>query len=269
MNQEEKIKSSFFEFYNTVAKLRDPETGCPWDLKQTHRTLRKYMIEEAYEASAEMTSEESTDELCDELGDVLLQVVLNAQVAKDQNSFDITKVINQINAKMIRRHPHVFDENFEKKTADQVKKSWEEIKKSEKIEEADSYFSSVENIQPANLQADKIGRLASKIQFDWDNVHQVIEQLQSEIEELKIALSNSDSAAKNAEIENEMGDVLFTCAQVSRHLGLSPEVAAQHGNIKFLTRFKKLEELAGRRGVHIESASREQLEGFWKEAKRS
>ena len=126
-----KRKSSelFEEFCKTIAALRHPETGCPWDLKQTHQTLRKYMLEEAYEAANEMNGVESTPALCDELGDVLLQVVLNSQIAKDQGKFEIGDVIENINSKMLRRHPHVFDDNHEDRDEKSIKDNWERIKK--------------------------------------------------------------------------------------------------------------------------------------------
>ena len=243
----------FAEFCHTISRLRDPDTGCPWDLKQTHRTLRQYMIEEAYEAAAEMEGE-ATPELCDELGDVLLQVVLNAQLASEAGAFSIFDVVKMINDKMIRRHPHVFDPEGTDRDEASIKRNWERIKEEEKRQEkTKSYFSKSEKVQPSLSKANSIGKQAAKIAFDWSQPEQVIDKLLSEIDELKQAIGTSD-ARRTSRIEDELGDVIFTVAQLARHLGVDPETAAHHGNEKFLQRFKKLEELAAASGVDVTTA---------------
>lgn len=261
----EKVKEAIASLTNTIAALRHPTKGCPWDLKQNHMTLRKYMLEEAYEAASEMNSPEGSDKLCEELGDVLLQVVLNAQVAKDHGKFDLVDVINSIDEKMIRRHPHVFDPSEKAKDEASIKRNWERIKEEEKREKKDkSYFSKAEKVHPASSRAHEIGKLASKINFDWQNVQQVIAKLESEVKELKDAIANQDAIS---DIESEMGDVFFSAAQVARHLGLDAEASAHMGNDKFLRRFEQVEDLAKESGLDVTSASQDQLEELWNKAK--
>ncbi|NRA46687.1 MAG: MazG family protein [Oligoflexales bacterium] len=183
----------FTKFCETIATLRHPEDGCPWDIEQTHHSLRKYMIEEAYEASAAMGGEDQ-GAICDELGDVLLQVVLNAQVAADAGTFTIVDVIKGINTKMQRRHPHVFkkDEHDGKVDPDSLHRQWHSIKAKEQGQgsaEEQGVFkkAKVEKIHPSTSQAYKIGKVASGINFDWDHANEVFAVLKSEFLELEQA----------------------------------------------------------------------------------
>lgn len=265
----------FAEFCATVAQLRDPVTGCPWDLAQDHATLRRYMIEEAYEAAHVMATADSEPEasvaLCDELGDVLLQVVLNAQVASDRNCFEIKDVIQAINAKMRRRHPHVFGSDVERAERDieDIKKKWGEIKAAEKKEAISSpegnegFFSDLHGY-PATIEALEIGKRAAKINFDWKTPAEVLAKLLSEVEEVKEEWESGDRSA----LISELGDVYFSLAQLSRHLGLDPEVVALDGNRKFKRRFEVVERLAHQQGLDIESASQATLESLWEQAKK-
>ncbi len=267
MNKD-KLLDMFEQFVDTVAKLRDPEDGCPWDIKQSHQTLRKYMIEEAYEASEAMDIG-SDQELCSELGDVLLQVVLNAQIAKDEKRFDMFDVIHGIKEKMIRRHPHVFGNEEDKlQTPEQVKTQWQIIKNQEKQgkKESGGFFAECEKTKfPASLQAYEIGKVANKIGFDWDNVSQVLEKLKEEVQELEEECFRQSKDKDR--IQEELGDLYFSLAQVSRHLSIDPEVAGQSGNNKFLRRFKEVEKIADKQGVDIGSANLSVLEDLWKQAK--
>jgi len=263
--------AAFRDFLVTVAALRDPAGGCPWDLKQTHETLRRYMIEEAYEAADAMAAGDPA-QVQDELGDVLLQVVLNAQVARDDGQFQVADVIRSIDAKMRRRHPHVFGGAAvcgQVKTAGDVRRAWDVIKAEEKAaaggEVESGLFADAEKRSPATLQALKIGKIAGKLRFDWDSVDEVFVQLVSEVDELRaeLAAAPRDEAKTAAEI----GDVYFSLAQLCRHLGLDPEIVACDGNRKFLRRFAQLERLAATRGVALPTASRDQLEGLWQDVK--
>ena len=267
----------FAEFCTTIAALRDPRTGCPWDLQQDHASLRRYMLEEAYEAVEVMVGDRPA-ELCEELGDVLLQVVLNAQVALDAKTFTLVDVIAGINAKMRRRHPHVFaDTAGAVVTAASVHLKWEEIKAAEKATLADTpnslgevpaasgLFAAALGKQPATAQALKIGKIAAKVRFDWDNTAEVWSQVRSEVEELAAELDHP--TPDRAKIAEELGDLYFSLAQLSRHLDLDPEIVALDANRKFLRRFTLLEALAAEQKVALTTATRVQLEDLWRQVK--
>jgi len=233
------------------------------------------MVEEAYEASDAMAADDPAA-IQDELGDVLLQVVLNAQVARDCGQFQVADVIRGIDAKMRRRHPHVFGgatERGQVKTAGDVRQAWDVIKAAEKAEKAtvageveSGLFADAEKRSPATLQALKIGKIAGKVRFDWDSADEVFVQLVSEVDELRAELTS----ARRDEVKTaaEIGDVYFSLAQLCRHLGLDPEIVARDGNRKFLRRFAQLEQLAAARGVDVQTASRNQLEALWQDVKR-
>jgi MazG family protein len=264
----ERAKAAFARLCATIAALRNPEGGCPWDLQQDHVTLRRFMIEEAYEAAEAMAAGEPVA-LRDELGDVLLQVMLNAQVAKDRGSFDVVDVVEAINEKMRRRHPHVFGDE-QARAAGHVQGNWEAIKAAEKSASgkprAGGYFAEAADKQPASLQALKIGKLAAKIRFDWDDVHEVFGQVKSEVDELAVELAAA--TVDKDTVAEEIGDVFFSLAQLCRHLELDPELVAFDANRKFLRRFAALEAVAKERGVNVERAPRQTLEELWVEVKR-
>lgn len=265
------VALAFGRFVETIAALRHPRTGCPWDLEQTHQTLRKYMIEEAYEASDAMADGDAK-EIQGELGDVLLQVVLNAQLALDAKTFSLVDVIQGIDEKMRRRHPHVFaaDGGKDAVTSGQVRQTWDVIKAEEKAtgkaKPKEGAFAEAEKVHPATLQAQKIGKIAQKIRFDWHDPAEVFAQVRSEIDEVHAELvAAKRSKAKLAE---EIGDVYFSLAQLCRHLDLDPEVVALDANRKFLRRFKRLEELAQKKGKAVAASSREELEALWQAVKQ-
>lgn len=270
----------FAELCQTIAALRHPVTGCPWDVKQTHMTLRRFMIEEAYEAAEAMAGDDP-GELRDELGDVLLQVVLSAQVARDMGLFEIGDVIRAIDAKMRRRHPHVFaPDNMTHAgvTVEDVGSNWEKIKASERaakalVNSADegigpqarSFMSEAEKKLPAAAQAVKIGKLARRVHFDWTDAREVFAQVRSEIDELAAELARNE--LDEAKLAEELGDVYFSLAQLCRHLSLDPEVVGLDANRKFLRRFAGMESLAAAGGRRIEERSREELEDLWRQVK--
>ena len=257
----------------TIAWLRDPEKGCPWDLKQTHASLKRFMIEEAYEA-AEVMHDVASSNLCEELGDVLLQVVLNAQVALDQKHFNLADVIHSINSKMRRRHPHVF---ASESTSDSqispldLKRSWETIKAEEKLQkgsatESADVFREVRGKHPATLQAQAIGKIAARIDFDWSTPKEVFEQVQSEMQELSEEFDRPEQNLKF--MAAEIGDVYFSLAQLCRHFGLDPEVISLEANLKFLHRFAAAQKLAEAAGQDVRTVGRESLEKLWVQAKK-
>lgn len=265
-------KESFGAFCELVAQLRNPISGCPWDLKQNYETLSKYMIEEAYEAATVM-KENDTAKICDELGDVLLQVVLNAQIATDENTFGINDVIQSIHTKMYRRHPHVFGSEEDKQAREipQIMKRWEEIKHAENEHSEDKPYmeqKGVHKVFPATTQASKIGKAARSVKFDWKTPDQVFDVLLAEIQELKNEWQKSHDKS-STEIHTELGDVYFSLAQLCRHLDLEPELVAMDGNHKFLKRFKWMEDTAKSRNQKLSALNEDALEGLWRDAKKS
>ncbi len=264
------MRKNLEQFIETIARLRAPD-GCPWDIEQTHESLARYVIEEAYEVQEAIHSGDPA-KLKEELGDLLLQVVLHAQVAKDAGEFDIEDVAQGINDKMIRRHPHVFgDKKLD--NSKQVKGQWEEIKKNEKAEKSDHAQSAIDGVpvaMPALLQALKISEKAVTQGFEWENEGQVWEKLDSEILELKEAISNPDmkkpekQVAAKREIDLEMGDVLFTLVNIGRWHGLNPEESLIMAIEKFKDRFRKMESLSD---APLNSLSAKQLDDLWNSAK--
>ncbi len=255
----------FKSFIKTIAALRHPITGCPWDLEQTHESLRRFMIEEAYEAAESMLPSGSAEERTEELGDVLLQVVLNAQLQADNGEGDIASVVKGINQKMIRRHPHVFAPSDKAVTKDEVKANWSEIKAKEKGESKPGIFHKARKIQPSLTQAYAIGKAAQKIDFDWHSTIEVAQQFESEWAELKHEMDADDGE----KIADELSDCFFSLAQLARHLGFEPEEIAQRGNLKFMRRFEMMEKLANERSVDISTLGQGQLEKLWREVKAS
>lgn len=260
-----KAAALFEEFCRTIARLREPKTGCPWDLQQDFDSLRPFMLEEAYEASEALASHDAK-EIYSELGDVLLQVVLNAQVGFDRKEFSIIDVISSINEKMIRRHPHVFVDRKDVDSPEKVLAQWKVIKDNEKKDKEARIFAKAEKSIPATRQALEIGKIAHKISFDWGRSSEVFDKFTSEIKELGDAL-NKNGFVATEDVKAELGDVYFTLAQLCRHLACDPETIAWDGNKKFLDRFSIMEQFARKRGIDLKSSSQEQLEKLWEEAK--
>ena len=257
MSSQSKSAGQLFEdLCAIVAKLRDPNGGCPWDLEQTHKSLTPYMIEEAYEAIDAI--ERSPAKLPEELGDVLLQVMLHSQIGKDEKTFDVSAVIRLISEKLITRHPHVFGE-LKVSGSEQVLKNWEEIKKSERKTE-ESMLDGLPKALPALLKAHRIGAKVARVGFDWADVPSVIEKVKEELSEF----TDAKALGNSAEIEEEFGDLLFSIAQLARLMGMNAEELLAKGNEKFIRRFKTLEKKCN---GDLKGIARAKLETLWQEVK--
>ena len=260
--------SAFEKLVDLMAALRSP-TGCAWDRKQTLKSLRPYLIEETYEVIDAIDRNDLTS-LRNELGDFLLEAVFVAQICSEQNSFHIGDSINAICEKLIRRHPHVFERNAKDKdspTSEEVKQQWEIIKANERTDQArrNGSLSDLPNSLPSLLHADRIGRRASVVGFDWQSIDDVDAKITEEFEELDRARTAEDQAA----IEEELGDLLFSVANLARHLKVEPESALRAANQKFTNRFTKLEESFKNRGIALRDASIEDMETDWQRIKNS
>jgi tetrapyrrole methylase family protein/MazG family protein len=247
------------------ARLRAPG-GCPWDREQTHKSLRPYLIEEAYEV-LEAIDRGDSRELAEELGDLLLQVVFHAELAREAGLFDISTIISGIHEKMVRRHPHVFGE-VRADTSAQVLKNWDQLKAKEKeagkeTEKLPSALDGVPRSLPALLEAYQLTRRAAKVGFDWENVEGILEKLGEEVSELRAGLIKGDRDV----LEEEVGDLLFVVVNVARFLGFDPEAALKQSNRKFKSRFQAMEADASHAGQHLSQLSKEQLENLWEAAK--
>jgi tetrapyrrole methylase family protein/MazG family protein len=264
---------TFARLHEIVQILRSPE-GCPWDREQTHASLRKNMIEEAYEV-LETFDEDDPAHMCEELGDLLLQVMLHAQIEDDEGSFHIFDVIQELNAKLIRRHPHVFGEKAAD-TADAALANWQQIKDEEKrskgIEPRElSVLSGIPRGLPGLMHAAKLQKKAAGVGFDWHRVEDVWTTVEEELAELKEAISaykaNPNEAAKAAQLE-ELGDVLFTMVNLSRFLKVDAEEAISVTNRKFIRRFEYIEQQLRLRGITFEQTDLLNMESLWQEAKK-
>ncbi|SEN63945.1 nucleoside triphosphate pyrophosphohydrolase [Lihuaxuella thermophila] len=248
-----------FDFLAQVIEhLRSPE-GCPWDRKQTHESLRPYLIEEAYEF-LDAVADQDEEAMADELGDVLLQVMLHAQIAKERGTFDIYEVIHRLSDKMIRRHPHVFGGQTAE-TADDVKRKWEEIKKEERGgQEEQSLLDRIPEHLPALLKSYEQQKKAAKAGFDWETKEDVLEKVHEELKELF-------EAETPEEREEEFGDLLFVLGSLARFMGIHPELALLGACRKFDRRFRYIEKQAKAHGKPLEELSMEQMDAWWNEAK--
>ncbi len=249
----------FGEFMDVIRTLMGPE-GCPWDRQQTHESLKRYLIEEAYEVY-EAVDSGSSEALADELGDVLLQVALHAELGRVSGRFAMEDVLRGIRDKMIRRHPHVFALG-DARTPAQVEAVWEEIKKTEKT--AKKSLMDMPRNMPALYRAEKIQKRATRIGFQWDSVEGILEKLQEEIEELQEALPGGN----RMEITGELGDILFTAANLCTFLGVDPSEALQGTNDTFIRRFRYMEETSREEGVLLENLTQKQMDRYWEEAKK-
>lgn len=283
-------QSAFNDFVKTIAALRDPETGCPWDKVQTHQSIASNMIEEAYEAVDTIESGDVAH-LREELGDVLLQVVLQCQIAADEGEFTIEDVCAEVNEKIIRRHPHVFGELAEENVGDaaQVLDLWDQIKLQEKAgaddaaddagEERESLLDAVPKSFPSLLQAQKISRKAVSAGFEWETVDDVWAQVEEETAELKAAFAAAPKNSKGkvdadadpaaaAAVELEMGDVLFSLVNVARKMGIDAETSLRQTCSKFRHRWSFMEGAAWAQGRNLEEMTMDELEGLWSQAKQ-
>ena len=259
VNHEKKIE----KLIEVVAALRDPITGCPWDLKQSHLSLIPYVLEEAHEVTHAIR-ENNPEELKEELGDLLLQIILHAQIAKEKNLFDMTDIIEIITKKLIRRHPHVFEKKA-KVSVKEVQDSWEKIKNKEKplnnskTPITDRLKMKIRG-QPSTQAALIISKKASKHGFEWNTIDEIWNKLYEEIEEVKDALKEKNSSGA----EDELGDVLFTLINIARWNNLSIEEGLAKSNTKFLERLEYIEENIG---GELDKQKKDNLEKYWELAK--
>ncbi|HIC09575.1 MAG TPA: nucleoside triphosphate pyrophosphohydrolase [Aquificales bacterium] len=250
-----KDRYTFEDLKNIMKELRQK---CPWDKKQTHDSLKKYLIEETYEV-IDAIEKRDWQALKEELGDLLLQPIFHARIAEEEGRFNIDDVIDHLCKKLIKRHPHVFGEE-EAKTAEEVLKNWEK----RKIEERKSVLEGVPKHLPALMRAEKLQKKASKVGFDWNNFEEVKEKVFEEWNEFWSAVEKGDKR----EIEHEFGDLLFALVNLARFLKIDPEEALQKANERFIKRFSYVEKKVKESGKPWEDFTLEELDQFWKEAKR-
>lgn len=247
---------------NVVKSLRDPINGCPWDLKQTHKTLTEFLIEESYEFIHAVDNNDN-QKMCEEMGDVLLQVLLHSQIASESSNFNIEDVARSMADKMIHRHPHVFQakDGEEKLTPEQVKINWEQIKKKEGNQ---SFFKEEDAYMPSLQAAQKIGKRSKRVNFDWENVDQVFDKVTEEYQEVKVEFEKKNMPA----LREEIGDLLFSVVQLARHLDFDAEEVLRESNLKFINRFNHLEKKAESRDLDLMKLSVPELEELWQEVKK-
>ncbi len=248
-----------------MTALRDREDGCPWDVEQTFASIAPYTIEEAYEV-ADAIERGNTDDLCEELGDLLLQVIYHSQIASEEKAFTLDDVIDGICTKMVRRHPHVFGDE-ETRNAGAAKGFWEKIKASEKAARGGSGPSSVLDDVPLPLpaltRAEKLQKRAARVGFDWPDRTGPLGKVREELSELQDATQSND----HAHMEEEFGDLLFSMVNFARHHDLDPEEALRQANAKFTRRFQHVENTLLKTGKSPESASLEEMDALWNDAK--
>lgn len=251
---------SFDKLVEVIARLREPVSGCPWDLKQTPESLVPNFIEELYEA-VEAIEEKDYSSLNEELGDLMLHIVFQCQIAKEEGRFDVDSVLHNINSKLVRRHPHVFGDT-DITDADAVKMNWERLKKAEKKERI-SVLEGIPRSLPGLIFAQRTQEKAASVGFDWQDHKPVLEKLQEEIGELNAALEQDDQE----QIREEVGDLLFTIVNLARKLHIDAEAAVKQTTRKFTQRFQYIEEHYRTKGEDIHDATLEELDSVWEMAK--
>lgn len=269
--------SSVDQLLGIMRQLRDPHSGCAWDIKQNFQSIAPYTLEEAYEV-VDAIERGDLDDLKDELGDLLLQVVFHAQMASEQNLFDFEDVARAIVDKMIRRHPHVFSDAVYQ-NEEQLKTAWDAVKQQERQSRRDRLsadgkkpvnepLSALDGIAvnlPALQRAEKIQKRAARVGFDWSDIAPVWDKLTEEIAEVREALMSDDADA----VEDEIGDLLFTVVNLARHADVDSESALRRASGKFAERFKKVEQLANDQGQCLSAMQMEELDDLWEKSKDS
>lgn len=247
-----------------MARLRDPDHGCPWDIRQDFSTIAPYTVEEAYEVE-DAIQRDDMDDLKDELGDLLFQVVFHARMAEEQGSFDFRDVVENLVEKMTRRHPHVFGD-AEIGDAEAQTAHWEQLKQEERKSgpQPAGLLDDVPLNLPALVRAEKLSKRAARVGFEWPDADGVLDKLNEEAAELREAL---DKGADRREIEGELGDLLFTLANLARYLKLDPEAALRTTNAKFERRFREVEQGLQALGRDIEDATLEEMDALWDKAR--
>jgi nucleoside triphosphate diphosphatase len=259
------------DLLRVMQRLRDPQTGCPWDLRQDFHSIVPSTLEECYEL-AQAIEHEDFVHITEELGDVLFQVIFYAQLGKEQNLFSFDTIVDVLAEKLIRRHPHVFAEGeiegvvHNRIAVEDVRQTWEAIKQSErKSRNQTGLLADVPLALPALPRAQKVQKRAAQVNFDWVDTPAILDKLQEELGELRQAMSEQNAAA----IQNEMGDVLFTCVNLARHLNLDAEESLRHATAKFERRFSLMEVAAAADGGALSTLSSAQLDQLWEQAKEA
>jgi len=259
--------SAIEQLLEIMQRLRDPDTGCPWDREQTYRSLVPYTLEEAYEV-ADAVEQHDLDHLPDELGDLLFQVVFYARLGQEQERFDFEGVAQRICDKLVRRHPHVFADSVID-TAEEQTRAWEEHKRQERNRKARTgqagILDGVSLAMPALMRAAKLQRRAARVGFDWSQIDGVLAKVREELAEIQLELQTDSTAERLAE---EVGDLLFSCVNLARHLQVEPEAALRTANLKFEQRFRQMETLL-QAAMGIEQASPAEMDSAWETVKRA
>lgn len=257
-----KLTEEINNLLQTFKKLRDPSQGCPWDKEQDFKSIASCSIEEAYEV-ADAIEREDFNDLKEELGDLFFQIIFHSGMAEEKKLFNFEEVVKELNDKLIRRHPHVFDKKQEMSASESLE-IWEKEKKKER--EKKNLISLMDDI-PKNLpsltRAKKIQKRAKSVGFDWQNENDVIRKIDEEIDELKRAKASQ----KKEDIAQEIGDLFFTLVNLSRHYNLEPEDIIRKANLKFETRFRKMEDEANKTKVNLEDLEINELETLWQKIK--
>lgn len=259
-----------------MVALRDPKTGCPWDVEQDFSTIAPYTLEEAYEV-IDAIERDDMDDLREELGDLLLQVVFHSRISEEKGGFNFGHVVEAVTTKMIRRHPHVFGDE-EARTAGMAKGSWNRIKQIEKDEriarrtalgldspEKKGFLDDVPDYVPALVSSLKYQQKAARVGFDWAEAAPILDKVAEEAQELREAMNNKDQA----HIEEEYGDLLFAMVNLGRHLNLEPEMALRAANNKFKRRFHHIEDALNSNDSSLEAATLDEMEALWNKAKQA
>jgi|TARA_B110000444_G_C18845182_1_gene601465 ATP diphosphatase len=271
MNHNQKTEYGIEDLRYLMRRLRDPKSGCPWDLKQNFQSLTSHTLEEAYEV-VDAIEQDDMSHLSEELGDLLFQIIFYSQLAEEQSQFSFDDIISTITQKLIRRHPHVFPEGTIESSrvslADaeivEIKRVWEEIKRQERTDKGvGKTLDDIPLALPALNRALKLQKRAANVGFDWSDIKPVIEKINEEVIELEVEIKRGDKVR----MADELGDLLFSCVNLARHLKLDPETSLRGANEKFKRRFESMELLAGK--TKIEDHSADQLELLWGKVKRS
>lgn len=252
----------FSDLVKLMERLRAPG-GCPWDREQTFETLRRFVIEEAYEV-VDAIDRGDRAELAEELGDHLLQAVFLAQLGKEEGSFTIDDSIQAIHDKLVRRHPHVFGD-VEANDAETVLANWEKLKYAEKSEKKQTFFDGIPSGLPALMKANRITEKAARVGFDWSRAEDVFAKIREEVSEMEEAVARDEAPER---VSEELGDLLFSMANLARKLGVDAEHALQDANWKFIRRFEAMERIAKDESRSLEDRSLEELDQLWERVKR-
>lgn len=262
-------QAGLIKLLSIMKRLRDKETGCPWDIKQTFTSLINCTVEEVYEVK-EAILENNLVALKEELGDLLFQIVFYAELADELDLFNFNDISNLISEKLIRRHPHVFGNdttvNTSQNTDEQIKQNWEMIKQQERFEKNQtSLMDDIPKSLPALLRAYKIQKRCKSVGFDWDNIEAVFDKVEEEITEIKETISDGKPTDTTQE---ELGDLLFAVVNLTRHLGYNPEMTLDLANQKFMKRFKSVEQILAAQGKTCSDSTLDQMEAAWQTVKK-